>query len=822
MSFSYNFNTGKVSAFYDPEYLKKAFGFSYDSDDLGEGSEAGAASVNNGIFENISMLSTEYQAKFGKTLNISDNYKLFDNGTITTLMSNSNWYNTTDEITYLSNTAKSRTDVYKEMFLEAFKTGYSSSLEFASTPVASATKANSYYNDQSAANQGYTFGATNLTLSSANLDTKEKLNALYDQLESEAAILKDGLNASELAYGGYPEIGYSSTEAEIALLNKQLDAATQNFVKVYDDLFGYYKIKAGAHANDNQTNNGDEFTREKEAATAATMAATLAMNYAQKYYSQTIKPTAADYVFGQAPLVFTDHSSKAYMSRLTVDGIAVQDAGYENYNGYDVDGNLISAGDYTYTKADGTLLTSASTPVSDYYYDGVWGHAAPPATVVCSTQDAQNTMLKDSLAEYSTANFDNILYKNQSGYVVSNKVYANNSTPTAYMWDMNNTAAIAAEKGKDKGSELSSDDAVANNLLKELGGTIPTYIQWMVRDSFGVGGLTPDIKNTTYCADEATFLTKDLFAAAQKLVDLKMKIQVKSIESSINNQMRAEYEARVGAKAAILETLAKCTGTDPYTVNIDGQNYILGQDKNDDGTISNITEILGINDTQENLFKSLKELDENNDGYVSQEEMKARNIILNAVDNESGQLTNAGYDMGLVKGISLADLQAADGTNNIFGRFTMDLQNKKVNGDLTFEDKSYFDKLFGSNVDFAVLSQSVATPSPIVAKSVPVVAPVAKLEETEAAVVQPVESAQTEPKTYSLFDAKNFSFDFVGAEDNKSVFETLLDQLSWQMNINNLTSTQRYNIIDGLDANEDVTLAKSEIQQQLEKINLSA
>jgi hypothetical protein len=100
--------------------------------------------------------------------------------------------------------------------------------------------------------------------------------------------------------------------------------------------------------------------------------------------------------------------------------------------------------------------------------------------------------------------------------------------------------------------------------------------------------------------------------------------------------------------------------------------------------------------------------------------------------------------------------------------------------------------------------------------------PAVKETEELKAEAPVVETATAEPKTFSLFDAKNFSFDFVSSEDNKSAFEKLLDQLSWQMNINNLTSVQKYDILDGIDANQDLAIAKTEIQQELEKINLSA
>lgn len=705
MAFNYTFNAGQLSdEFNKANYLNSTFGFS----------AANALAVSGGsLLSNIGVFNTEYQAKFNTNLAISDNYRFFESGEMDSFLFS-------DAINYTSNTAVSRTDAYKELFLEQYKpTAASSSLSVTGS-----------YNNA--------YGV--------DVSSTESMTELYERLEAEANLLAEGLNSSEYAYGGYPEISYSSTDAEVALLTKELDVAMQNFVKVYDDLFAAFKIKAGAHRSDNQYfSDGNENTREKEAATAATMAASLAMNYAQKYYSQSIKPTAADYVFGQAPLIFAG-----------------------------------------------------------------------------ATQTTQNTVfanLVDDYTDVTNANLKNLLLNNNTDYELYNKVAVNKSSGN-YMWDMNSSSYLQSESGQDEGSRISQAG------LDEIGGSIPAYINWMVRDSFGVGGVTTEIMNKSYCSEYSSFLSDDIIAAAEKLVDLKMQIQVKTVESSINNKARAEYEARIGAMEA-LEQIMNCTGTDPYTVNIDGKNYILGQDKNDDGTINNITEILGIKDTQDNLFESLKNLDTNNDGYVSQEEMKAQNIILNSVDNESGQLTNVGYDMSLVKGINLAELQKTDGKNNLFGTFTMDLQDKKVNGDLTFEGSKYFDKLFGSNVDFSVLSEAITSSPSIVAKSVPVKAQEAKTEEIAEEIAEEpkattAESSTTESKTYSLFDAKNFSFDFIGEEDNKSVFENLLDQLCWQMDINNLTSTQKYDILDGIDVAQDVDIAKTEIQQELEKINLSA
>lgn len=733
-AFSYNFNTGLVNnSDFDRLYLRNSMGFSRDSlrreGDVYGGWPFYSLNSPGTIIQNEYLLSKEYEAKFGTTLAISDNYKYLEETTnedyMGSLLSSS-------QMSYSSNTAQSRIDVYKDMFLENYSILGQAAGYYDSDDLTVTGSYKSY---------DFTFGGTNTD----GLTTKAGLAKAYQELEAEATLLKSNLNIGELGYGGYPEIGYSKTDDEIDLLQKELEAASQQFMKLYDDMFAYYKIKAGGHKYDNDSSDADKAQREREAASAAIITASLAMKYAQDYYSQSVKPTAADFVFGQAGVILKDSTN----------------------------------------------------------------------------QSSQEGLLINMLSEYTgSADLTNIFDTNNSGYTMFSKAFVNDGAPLTgqgYVWDLSNdTDDLVDEMGDayDRGSELNT------NALDEIGDTVPTYISWMVRDTFGVGGVLPDAKNTSYCREDATYLAGDIIAAAQKLVELKMAIQTKILEASINNRARAEYEARVGAMEAIAKVLGCASGNDPYEITIDGQKYILGQDRNDDGTISNITEILGIQDNQDNVFASMKKLDTNNDGYVSQEEMQAQHIVLTAV-NADGELTNSGYDMGLVKGISLASLQNMDGTNNVFGKFTMDLQDRQVAGNLTFEDKTYFDKLFATSVDFTKLSEYDSEKS---SDSVVVPPTLTKTEEVveEAPAVAEESVPVAEAKTYSLFDASNFSFDFISTADSKSVFEKILDQLAWKMNIGSLTSVQKYQILDGIDAGLDQDLATAEIQQELDKINLSA
>ncbi|MDD3419626.1 MAG: hypothetical protein PHE78_03380 [Candidatus Gastranaerophilales bacterium] len=744
MAFTYGINTGKLSSAYNSDYLKNVFGFSSD-----------ALATSNGLLSDPSKFISDYQNLYSTTLSVSDGYKFFESGNddymdMTKLVSSS-------ELAYTANTVEDRVDVYKELFLEKFATGATAALNVTSGSLDLAN-----YNFVNA--DGNTVAGSTI-LSGGKISTNmENLEALYNQLSKEATALKSELNSNILAYGGYPEIAYSSIDAETALLQKQLDAEMQTYMSLYDDLFAYYKTKAGGHSLDNESNSDDRLRREKEAATAATMAASLALQYAQETYGQSVKPEVSDYIFANADMIF---------------------------------GTLFN--DDTSTGIDGASQ-------EEMFYNLAANYAADGTNI-------RNFLLNDS---------------STTGYTKFNQVAANASVASAktteaekakvYMWDM--STGLNLDEQTDNPTDVDQGSKLSTFALDEIGDTVPLYISWMVRDSFGVGGLTPDVNNTGYTSENATFLTTAIMSSAQKLVDLQMKVQQKTIESSINNSIRAEYEARVGAMQALQELMiAECpNGTDPYEVVIDGQKYILGVDSNDDGTIGNVAEILGIKDTKENLFESLKNLDTNKDGYVSQEEMTAAKVILNAVD-ENGTLTGSGYDMSLVQGINLSSLSSADGTNNIFGTFTMDLKDKSVAGNLTFEDQDYFSKLFASkgNNSYEDIDVESSIAPIVTSKSTSKVVSEAEKVDSEVAVEEP--EKQTTASTLDLKDG--FSFTFSDIKEDSAI-ESLFEKICWQMGISNLSFTQKSNILGDIDANTDLSIAETQIRQDLESINLSA
>lgn len=734
MAFSYSINSGKYS-YFDKSYLLTTLGLS--SAAVKGLVETPTDFMNPGIFVN------EYKAIFDKTLAVTDGYNFFEDGNTQHM----DYFLKGDELTYkadknLSSSSTNRITAYKELYLEKILSAGTSDITITSGSI----------------NSNYKIDGVAV---SSTLNATQKQD-LYDQLEKEANLLKAELHESDLAYGGYPEIGYTSVEAKSKLLEEQLDVAMQEFLTNYDQLFSYYKIKAGAHSADDSANDTERKTREQEAATAATMNATLAINYAQDYYSQTIKPQIGDYVFGQAPIVFST----------TVTG------GRAGFSGT------------TQSKTIADILEDYSTTPASAQFKNLF---LPKASFV-------------GFDPYSISNFS--INKNLDA-----------STYDSLFWDMNQGGGL--NKGDLSAGADDAGSKLTNDQLIEIGDSPDEYINWMVRDTYAVGGLTATVKNTDYCSDKATFLSNAIFESAQKIVDLKMQLLTTNIEASINNRIRAEYEARLGAMAALL-----CpTGTDPYTIDIDGQKYILGQDNDQNGTVNSMKEILGINDTQENIFESMKKLDKNNDGYVSQEELQANNIILTAID-KNGQLTNGGYDMSLVKGINLADLQKSSGTNNIFGTFTMDLQDKKVNGNLTFEDDAYFNKLFGwdlstiDNIDEDSSVAPITIPVSSAAKNQSETTPEATVN--ESAPEAEATPSETEDTSASEIETNNFSFNFTDADDNKSTIEKLLDQICWKLGITNISSSQKYSIIDNIDPTTDASIAESEITEDLEKFNFSA
>lgn len=697
MTFSYGVNTGRLEP-YDPLYGSKNTQdvIKYVEDDTLSTIEPFHLNVGDftdaySYIDNPSQLEDEWLYTFNEPIYFSSGIEYFDpnhsEGIEKLLNNQSNiTYNSTSDICHI--------EMYKELFLKEL---YGASYPSASVTFSGSNGINTSYlvdvSDVDTVDPDMNISEyqTNITNGTAlDADDIDRLQEMYQQLESEAVTLKKTLVDESVTYGGAKPIDYDSVEAEIYLLQKEMDRELNDFLNQYADFYSYFKIQ---HTQADDATASPALTAGEKldagAIAAAQMVANMAVNYAQKYYNAEQKSTYAEYVFTNA-----------------------------NMGGYDVAGKLDDLEEDLFTK-----LTAFSFE--------------------------ENT---------SAANFK-----------------ANEVNPIHELTTL-------------------TDDYV-------MGTDVPEKI----REAFGVNAVTPEITHED-TNETPTYLAEAIFKSAERMVELKMEIVEKTFAAAVNNEVTAEYEARLGAMEAINQILsnhaAGCdNGIDPYLVSINGVDYVMGKDSNDDGVINSIVEVLGINDTKDDLFKSVKELDTNQDGYVTQEEMLARNIIFNAVD-ANGQLTGDIFSTNKIQGIDLSTFEEADGTDNVFGTFKVDLASAQADGRQTFESKEYFDNLFGQEVDFSALEEQETL----------------DIVDSTQEVVVPEAKEVTEEPTQELDN--DFSFNLVTKED--STVETILDQLCWELGINNLSNAQKINIIESIDSSIDVDIIEAKLQEKLDVINLSA
>lgn len=297
---------------------------------------------------------------------------------------------------------------------------------------------------------------------------------------------------------------------------------------------------------------------------------------------------------------------------------------------------------------------------------------------------------------------------------------------------------------------------------------------------------------------------------------------------------------------------------DPYLVKINGVDYVMGKDDNNDGEISNAQEILGITDTIDTTFASLISLDTNKDNYISQEELKSQNIIFKAM-NESERMNGSGISTDFIKGIDLSTLKQGDGTNNIYGLFNVQLTNgQKAAAVQTFESQSYFNNLFGKYADMSFLKTSTTSETNSAA-----VSETASKTQTKNETAKAVDNTKktdttktSETKTYArgfnFFsylkneDSNNNSDEIEETKETKSeqtvikapileeendkvktivvnskeiTLDSLIDDICWKANIYRLNSKQKYEIIDNIDTSIPAELIVKKIQDEVEQIH---
>lgn len=153
---------------------------------------------------------------------------------------------------------------------------------------------------------------------------------------------------------------------------------------------------------------------------------------------------------------------------------------------------------------------------------------------------------------------------------------------------------------------------------------------------------------------------------------------------------------------AILGMAAACA-LDPYVVEFGGNKYIMILD-NFDG-IYNENDIIGINDTKNNIFSALKKLDVDGDNAkLTSKELKDRGVRFVKIDKD-GKLAARDYTQDLsLDSIVYIDLTSLKKVKNIkdtgiFGKFDILIKDKNesskiVKGHVTYELNKNLVKLF--------------------------------------------------------------------------------------------------------------------------------
>ena len=140
---------------------------------------------------------------------------------------------------------------------------------------------------------------------------------------------------------------------------------------------------------------------------------------------------------------------------------------------------------------------------------------------------------------------------------------------------------------------------------------------------------------------------------------------------------------------------------DPYIVSIEGKNYILVKDsKNEKWSVENI---LGYDDSKNNLFGALKKLESDGDTTkITFDELKKagiRFVLLNSDGSAELDNKNLDYNLDNVFYIDMKNLRTALGNKNqdgTFGYFYVIVnengKKRAVPGRVTFEEKEELQK----------------------------------------------------------------------------------------------------------------------------------
>ncbi|MDD3418962.1 MAG: hypothetical protein PHE78_00010 [Candidatus Gastranaerophilales bacterium] len=266
---------------------------------------------------------------------------------------------------------------------------------------------------------------------------------------------------------------------------------------------------------------------------------------------------------------------------------------------------------------------------------------------------------------------------------------------------------------------------------------------------------------------------------------------------------------------------------DPYIIKVNGVDYVMGVDSNKDGKINDAKEVLGITDTVDDGFASLVALDKNNDGYISQQELKDQGIVLEAM-NVSDRLKGTTLSVDMLKGINLSTIQSQDGTNNVYGTFSVDLANgSKASAIQIFETQSYFNNLFGTFADLSFLTLTTQATEQTAVPPSTVDGAETLIEETEE--VAPAQETQNIfTKRFNFFtylnnqEEKEEEVVSVATVSNKEAnLNKLIENMCWKLDVAQLTVKERYDILGSLDVSKSDDENNKIIAEKLKQVTLN-
>ena len=206
-------------------------------------------------------------------------------------------------------------------------------------------------------------------------------------------------------------------------------------------------------------------------------------------------------------------------------------------------------------------------------------------------------------------------------------------------------------------------------------------------------------------AENCTAILKNLLAEQDKSTGETAKFGTQFADKLQVNEVNGVSKEDLQAAIGKVEQEAK-KSCDPYVINIDGVEYTMILDNGDGKWDTN--DILGINDSKDNLFEALKGLE--SDGDVSSltgDELAKAGIRLVAKD-KNGKLAvddkSKDFDLSKIKSIDMTNLANStdnDGNVGTFGHFDMTLTDgRTIKGAETFEEMSTLKKLFGAVKNF--------------------------------------------------------------------------------------------------------------------------